>query len=299
MQRFVPAPTVMTVLLLLLAVAVAADVVIFTDGTRMRVQKYEIKNKVVVITTMDGKLRSIPSNYINLDATERLNRRQRPQQPQQAQEAQQATPAKTPPQPTPPSTPPAAEPAPALPEPRPDSPSAPRRTIPKILASDIPPPVWTNDELGVSLVVPSTAWQVQDMVASFDVAVQLEKREGEARATLALIRRSMRSYKDFRKVIGEVESSVAAAPGFRFLGSGPLDLGPYTAYELRFIKQVADLPVYNRIVAYYSKDLAYLLSLACPETRLAENQDDFDWLARGLVIKKARGELTPKGKPKK
>ncbi len=291
MQRFVPAPTVMTVLLLLLAVAVAADVVIFTDGTRMRVQKYEIKNKVVVITTMDGKLRSIPSNYINLDATERLNGRQRPQQ---SQKAQQATPAKTPPQPTPPPTPPAAEPAPALPEP----PPAPRRTIPKILASDIPPPVWTNDELGVSLVVPSMAWQVQDVVASFDVAVQLEKKEGEARATLALIRRSMRSYKDFRKVIGEVESSVAAAPGFRFLGSGPLDLGPYTAYELRFIKQVADLPVYNRIVAYYSKDLAYLLSLACPETRLAENQDDFDWLARGLVIKKARGELTPKGKPK-
>ena len=285
MQHFVPAPTVMTVLLLLLAVAVAADVVIFTDGTRMRVQKYEIKNKVVVITTMDGKLRSIPSNYINLDATERVNGRQRPRQPQQAQ---QVTPA-------PPPTPPAAEPAPALPEP----PPTPRRTIPKILASDIPPPVWTNDELGVSLVVPSTAWQVQDMVASFDVAVQLEKKEGEARATLALIRRSMRSYKDFRKVIGEVESSVAAAPGFRFLGSGPLDLGPYTAYELRFIKQVADLPVYHRIVAYYSKDLAYLLSLACPETRLAENQDDFDWLARGLVIKKARGELTPKGKPKK
>ncbi|MEE9263584.1 MAG: hypothetical protein V3V11_03925, partial [Vicinamibacteria bacterium] len=282
--------------LLLLAVAVAADVVIFTDGTRMRVQKYEIKNKVVVITTMDGKLRSIPSNYINLDATERLNGRQRPQQ---SQKAQQATPAPPPgrepsARPTPAEAPPAAEPAPALPEP----PPAPRRTIPKILASDIPPPVWTNDELGVSLVVPSMAWQVQDVVASFDVAVQLEKKEGEARATLALIRRSMRSYKDFRKVIGEVESSVAAAPGFRFLGSGPLDLGPYTAYELRFIKQVADLPVYNRIVAYYSKDLAYLLSLACPETRLAENQDDFDWLARGLVIKKARGELTPKGKPK-
>ena len=294
MQRFVLAPTVMTVLLLLLAVAVAADVVIFTDGTRMRVQKYEIKNKVIVITTMDGKLRSIPSNYINLDDTERLNGRQRPRQSQQAQQAQQATPATTPPQPIPPPTPPAADPAPALPEP----PSAPRRTIPKIPASDIPPPVWANDELGVSLVVPSTAWQVQDMVASFDVAVQLEKRGGDARATLALIRRSMRSYKDFHKVIGEVESSVAAAPGFHFLGSGPLDLGPYTAYELRFIKQVAELPVYNRIVAYYSKDLAYLLSLACPEARLAENQDDFDGLARGLVIKKARGELTPKGKPK-
>ena len=297
MERFVPAPTVMTALLLLLAVAVAADVVIFTDGTRMRVQKYEIKNKVVVITTMDGKLRSIPSNYIDLDATERLNGRQRPQPSQKAQQATPAPPPAPKPsaRPTPAVAPPATEPAPPLPEP----PPARRRTIPKIPASDIPPPVWTNDELGVSLVVPSTAWQVQDMVASFDVAVQLEKKEGEARATLALIRRSMRNYKDFRKVIGEVESSVAAAPGFRFLGSGPLDLGPYTAYELRFIKQVADLPVYHRIVAYYSKDLAYLLSLACPETRLAENQDDFDSLARGLVIKKTRGELTPKGKPKK
>ena len=294
MQRFVPAPTVMAVLLLLLAVAVAADVVIFTDGTRMRVQKYEIKNKVVVITTMDGKLRSIPSNYINLDATERVNGRQRPRQPRQAQQAQQAAPAPPQPPTTPPPAPPATQPAPTLPVP----PPAPRRTIPKIVASDVPPPVWTNDELGVSLVVPSTAWQVQDMVASFDVAVQLKKKEGEARATLALIRRSMRSYKDFRKVIGEVESSVAAAPGFRLLGSGPLDLGPYTTYELRFIKQVANLPVYHRIVAYYSKDLAYLLSLACPETRLAENQDDFDSLARGLIIKKVRGELTPKGKPK-
>ncbi len=289
MQGFVPTLTVLTTLLFLLGGAVPADVVIFTDGTRMQVQKYEIKKNVVVITTMDGKLRSIPSNYINLDATERLN------PPRQAQQAQQATPAKqTPPQPTLPPTPRPAESGTALPEP----PPAPRGTIPNIPASDIPPPVWTNDELGVSLVVPSTAWQVQDMVASFDIAVQLEKREGDARATLALIRRSMRSYKDFNKVIGEVESSVAAAPGFRFLGSGPLDLGPYTAYELRFIKQVAELPVYNRIVAYYSKDLAYLLSLVCPEARLAENQDDFDGLARGLVIKKARGELTPKGKPK-
>ena len=295
MERLMPAPTILTVvLLLLLAGPAVADVVIFADGTRMQVQKYEIKKNFVVITTMDGKLQSIPSNYINLDATDRLNQRQPPAPP-----AHQ--PAAVPPPdpnvstPVPPAAAPA--PAPAVVEPAdtlPEPPPAPRRKIP---ASDIPPPVWTNDELGVSLVVPSTSWKVQDMVASFDVAVQLEKAEGDARATLALIRRSMRSYKDFRKVIGEVEASVAAAPGFRFLGSGPLDLGPYTAYELRFIKQVADLPVYNRIVAYYSKDLAYLLSLACPEPRLADNQDDFDGLARGLVIKKARKELTPKGKP--
>ncbi len=288
-----PVATILVVLLFLPAGAVAAEVVIFTDGTRMQVQKYEIKKNVVVITTMDGKLRSIPSNYINLDATNRLNGRQPASPAKQPPPQSPASPLPGP-KPAPPPTPAAAESAPTLPEP----PSAPRRTTPKIPASDVPSPVWTNDELGVSLVVPSAAWQVQDMVASFDIAVQLEKREGDARATLALIRRSMRSYKDFHKVIGEVESSVAAAPGFRFLGSGPLDLGPYTAYELRFIKQVADLPVYNRIVAYYSKDLAYLLSLACPEPRLGENQDDFDGLARGLVIKKARGELTPKGKPK-
>ncbi len=298
MQRFVSALSALAVVLFLLGATAAAAVVIFTDGTRMQVQKYEIEKKVVVITTMDGKLRSIPSNYINLDATQRLNPPRQSQQAEQAEQAEQAQ--QTPPQPTRPPTPPDTQTPvePVRPEPGPNSPSAPGRTIPKISASDIPPPVWTNDELGVSLVVPSTDWQVQDMVASFDVAVQLEKRAGDARATLALIRRTMRSYKDFHKVIGEVESSVAAAPGFRFLGSGPLDLGPYTAYELSFIKQVAELPVYNRIIAYYSKDLAYLLSLACPESRLAENQDDFDALARGLVIKKARGELTPKGKPK-
>jgi hypothetical protein len=255
----------------------------------MPVQGYEVKGNVVVITTMDGKLRSVPRNYINLEATERLNR---------PPEARQAVPPPSPPPPsTPPPAPPPSTPPPPAPTPAATPPKAPPARAPVAPASDIPPPVWTNDELGVSLVVPSSAWQVQDMVASFDVAVQLEKQEGEARATLALIHRSMRDYKRFQEVIREIESSVAAAPGFRFLGSGPLSLGPYTAYELRFIKQVVSVPVYNRIVAYYSKDLAYVLSLACPESRLTDNQDDFDSLARGLVIKKAREELTPKGKP--
>ena len=71
-----PVATILVVLLFLPAGAVAAEVLIFTDGARMQVQKYEIKKNVVVITTMDGKLRSIPSNYINLDATNRLNGRQ-------------------------------------------------------------------------------------------------------------------------------------------------------------------------------------------------------------------------------
>jgi hypothetical protein len=264
--------------LLVLAGYVAADVVVFVDGTRMSVQQYEVKGNVVVITTEDGKLRSVPRNYINLEATERLNG------------SQQATPVV--PVASPSSSPP---PAPAPPEPA--AVAAPPAARPAPGAIDMPPLVWTNDELGVSLVVPSAEWQVQDMVASFDIAVQLEKREGEARATLALIRRSMRDYEDFREVIGEIETSVSATASYRFLGSGPLRLGPHTAFELRFVKEIAELPVYNRIVAYYSEDLAYVLSVACPESRLAENQDDFDALVRGLVIKKAQAELTPRGKP--
>src|SRR3989304_4207619 len=282
MKCFMP---VCAILVLLLAGDAAADVVVFADGTRMSVRDYQVKGNVVVITTEDGKLRSVPSKYINLEATERLNGR--------------------PPtgSPTPSSPEPAAPPKP----PTPSSPPSPPTTVSSQpsansesasgSARDVPPPVWTNDELGVSLVIPSPAWQVQDMVASFDVAVQLEKQEGQARVTLALIRRPMRDYQDFQEVVREIETSVSAAPTSRLLGSGPLSLGPYTAHELRFVKQVADLPVYNRIVAYYSEDLAYVLSLTCPESRLADNRDDFDSLVRGLVIKKAQENLPPRGRP--
>ena len=282
MQRFM---LVLAVPLLMLTGNAAADVVVFVDGTRMSVQHYELKGNLFVITTQDGKLLSVPSNYINLEATERLNG-SRPATP--AAPVPPVTPVApaTPATPVaPPSPPPSPSPAPAPPEPA------------AVATSDMPPPVWTNDELGVSLVVPSEAWQVQDMVASFDVAVQLEKQEGEARATLALIRRSIQDYQDFRNVIGEIETSVSATASYRLLGSGPLDLGPYTAHELRFVKEIGELPIYNRIVAYYSENLAYVLSLACPESRLAENQDEFDALVRGLVIKKAQSELTPRGKP--
>jgi hypothetical protein len=246
----------------------------------------------VVITTQDGKLLSVPRNYINLEATERLNGRPSP--------TSLASPAAPPiePAPSPPPSPLPSRTHPAPPaSPAPPSPSSPPTPSPVVAPSDVPPPVWTNDELGVSLVVPSAAWQVQDMVASFDIAVQLEKEEGEARATLALIRRPMRSYQDFENVIQEIETSVSASSTFRFLGAGPLTLGPYTAREIRFVKEIAELPVYNRIVAYYSQDLAYVLSLACPESRLVDNRDDFDALVRGLVIKKDRRALTPSGKP--
>ena len=107
----------------------------------------------------------------------------------------------------------------------------------------------------------------------------------------------MRDYESFLEVVGEIETSVSATSSYRSLGSGALDLGPYTAHELRFVKEIGELPIYNRIVAYYSEDLAYVLSLACPESRLAENQDEFDALVRGLVIKKAQAELSPRGKP--
>ena len=90
MQRFVSALSALAVVLFLLGATAAAAVVIFTDGTRMQVQKYEIEKKVVVITTMDGKLRSIPSNYINLDATQRLNPPRQSQQAEQAEQAEQA-----------------------------------------------------------------------------------------------------------------------------------------------------------------------------------------------------------------
>src|SRR3972149_3482172 len=72
MKRFMP---VVAILVLLLAGDAAADVVVFADGTRMSVRGYQVKGNVLVIPPEDGKLRSVPSKYINLEATERLNGR--------------------------------------------------------------------------------------------------------------------------------------------------------------------------------------------------------------------------------
>ena len=57
-----------------LALTAFGDVVVFVDGTRMEVKRYEVKGAMVVLTTVDGKLRSVPSTYVNLEATERANR---------------------------------------------------------------------------------------------------------------------------------------------------------------------------------------------------------------------------------
>ena len=53
---------------LAVATAVCAETVHFTDGTRMEVAGYEIRDNVVILLTSDGKLRSVPRRYVVLDA---------------------------------------------------------------------------------------------------------------------------------------------------------------------------------------------------------------------------------------
>ena len=53
---------------LAVATAVCAETVHFTDGTLMEVAGYEIRDNVVILLTSDGKLRSVPRSYVDLDA---------------------------------------------------------------------------------------------------------------------------------------------------------------------------------------------------------------------------------------
>jgi hypothetical protein len=89
-----------------------------------------------------------------------------------------------------------------------------------------------------------------------------------------------------------VEGSISQAPGFRQIANGALTLEPYTAHEFRFVKAAGFVPVFNRLVIVYSRDLAYVLSLTCPESRIQENEADFEALVRGLVLKKSRKDLS-------
>jgi hypothetical protein len=139
---------------------------------------------------------------------------------------------------------------------------------------------------------------MEAMSASFDVAVRLDNPHTGARATLALVRQRMRNYKDFRKVIREIEEAASAGANFQPLSSGLLLLEPYTAHEFRYSKDVEGVSYYNRMVIYYSRDLAYVLSLSCPQEAVEQSEADFDALVRGLVIKKVRKDITPKGAPK-
>jgi hypothetical protein len=271
--------------------ASAQTIVVFVDGTRMEVQSYEVKESLVLLKTKAGKLMSVPRSYVNLVATEQVNRKGAPSTPPPAR-----TPAPAP-KPTdrqslrtetvkP-------EPPVRAPEPTPPLPPAPAPAAPP--AANLPaspPPVWSNEELHVSLVVPSASWVIEQMPPSFDVAASLSNASTEAKATLALIRQKIRSQGDFKGVIRDVERTISPAPGFRQIANGPLTLEPYTAHEFRFVKDAGLVPAFNRLVIVYSRDLAYVLSLTCPEKRLQENEADFEALVRGLVLKRSRKELT-------
>ncbi len=283
MQRFV-----LTVALtgVFSAFAWSAEIVVFVDGSRLEVSGYEVKGGLVLLSTPEG-LRSVPSTYVDLEATQRANRGSAIQASPQASPARPAEPppaAKDPPEPSPP--------------PEPAEPPAAKAPPTVRMRADYPPPVWTNDTFDVSLVVPTVAWQMQSISASYDVAVRLDQPQTGAMATLGLIRQRMRSYKDFQEVVRDVDRSIAAAPGYQSLSSTPLSLDPYTAHELLYLKDIEGENYFNRMVIYYSRDLAYVLSLSCPEVSQEQCRGDFDALVKGLVIKKVRKEITPKGAPK-
>ena len=284
-----------------MSTAAVEQTIVFVNGTRMAIQSYEVKKGTVEFTTLEGRLQSVPRSYVDLVATDQANRGGGSAEP---------APAPAPPAPAPPAPAPAA-PAPmptesVAPEPpiAPPEPPPPHEPVPAPIASPdtdnmdsmnrgaSPPPVWSNEELQVSLVVPSASWRMEDMPPSFDVAVVLDNDATEARATLALIRQELRGRKEFRRVVANIETSIASALGYKRISAGLIDLDPYQAHEFRFTKNVGFVGVYNRLVVVYSRDLAYILSLTCPESRVAENESDFEALTRGLVIKKSRNDLT-------
>ena len=280
MQRLV-----LTVALTAVFVAFAwsAEVVVFVDGSRLEVSSYEVHGGLVLLSTPGG-LRSVPRSYVDLEATHGANLGAAVQAPPQASSARPAE------------RPPAADPSSPPPEPA-EAPAA-KVPPPARVGAGFPPPVWTNDELDVSLVFPNVTWQMQNISTSYDVAVRLDQPQTGAMATLGLIRQRMRNYKDFQKVVQDVDRSIAAAPGYQSLSSTSLPLDPYTAHELLYLKDVEGVNTFNRMVIYYSRDLAYVLSLSCPQVSQEQCQGDFDALVKGLVIKKVRKEITPKGAPK-
>jgi hypothetical protein len=278
--------------------ASAQSVVVFVDGNRMEVQSYEVKEGLVLLKTKEGKLMSVPRSYVNLVATEQANRADQGSQGTSAPARPPARPAPAPKPPDPQALssetvdpePPVLAPEPTPTPTPPPPPAAPPPSSPSLPAS--PPPVWSNEELHVSLVVPSSAWVIEEMPPSFDVAASLANASTEAKATLALIRQELRGSGDFRDVVRGVERSISQAPGYREIANGALTLEPYAAHEFRFVKDAGFVPVFNRLVIVYSRDLAYVLSLTCPESRAQENEADFEALVRGLVVKKSRKDLT-------
>ncbi len=86
MERCCVLMGMLAVLLLLLAGNAEADVVVFSDGTKLPVQSYELKDDLVLITTLDGKIQSVAGRHVDLETTARLNgsRQSQPAQPAQS-----------------------------------------------------------------------------------------------------------------------------------------------------------------------------------------------------------------------
>lgn len=293
MKRWAPSFSMAPLMLSLMALAAMswAETIVFLDGTQMEVERYEIKNGLVLITTTEGKLRSVPLSYVDLAATERENARTESSASPASRE-QEIAPIPTeivPPTPVP-------EPPrnPEPPETMSIEPEAPGSGEPQWTA---PPPVWASEELDVSLVIPSSSWRFEDRAPSFDVAVSLEKPETEAKATLGLIRGRTRTYGEFMNAVDEIRQSVSTSAGYTLLTDAPIALDPYIAHELRFRKELDGTQIYNQLVVFYSRDLVYVLSLSCPEEYLDRNEADFAALTRGVVIERSKSDLTPKGLP--
>ena len=295
MQRFI---WIVGIIGWLFSSVAVADVVIFADGSRMEVQSFEVKGGLVLIKTMDGKLQSIPQTYVNLAATERANRGEQVSTPSRGEQPKPPQPPQTPAAPTRDKPPEPPSPPPAQPSPKPPVPPTVESPAPPVPERQVPPPVWSDEEHKVSVVIPSTQWQVETLSASFDVAVRLDNPQTGARATLALVRGRMRNYGDFQEVVREIESSVASSAGYQSLGSRLLSLDPYTAHEIRYLKTVDGTTFFNQMVVYYSRDMAYVLSMSCGQDSLEQNETDFENLVKGVVIKKVRKDISPKGAPR-
>ena len=71
------ARTVFTILLLLFGAVTmgvaAADIVVLTTGERLDVETYELKGSMVIVKTWDGRFRSLPDAYVDLEATAAAN----------------------------------------------------------------------------------------------------------------------------------------------------------------------------------------------------------------------------------
>jgi hypothetical protein len=108
----------------------------------------------------------------------------------------------------------------------------------------------------------------------------------------------MRNYEDFREATREIEESLAATASYQVVDAGLLSVEPYTAYEIRSTKEVSGTSYTYRMVVFYSRDLAYVLNMYCPQEALGQNEDEFEALIEGLVIKKTREDITPRGVPR-